>query len=523
MTAESGQERALPESLVDPALSVLLRGRFAAWARLDLEGIVQESGGELERYGLLSLQPGTQAADSVTALHGLVPFDGWPLQLPRVQFAAGIGDLELIPSDGDQMWLLVLDTRATAERERVLFQKGNELDLLRARWAGTAVPDADSELATVLGALDLVVFERGRGELLRPLGGVPPWARAFVAKDEFGLYLEQGDGLTFLDNFLVDAEHHWRPGSRGYLSSGMWSEERAGGGERYLEAIAVRDASGREGLVLQQLGPRYVERQRILQGAREARLDLEALRNEVQKKDVLLHCIVHDLRGPLSSLVGALSLLQRGTLKEDKVQALLDVSMAQARRQDQMIRQVLDVFAVELNELEAFERDPKLAPDLEAVLQGAMRRVLPAFDAAGVELTLRGSGSPSLPVVGRLDRLERIVANLLDNARRYAPESSAVQMLVQAEESDSHARLIIQDRGPGVPPEDQERLFERFAQGSKGRRGVSGLGLYFCRITLNAWGGSIAYKDRPGGGACFEVRLLRAGRSGDLPSALLEE
>ncbi len=495
---------ALPVGLAPRALTLLLRGREAAWAHLDADNRVLGSGGALQRYGLEGLVEGADAVSTEPLLHGLLPLEAGALHLPRVQFPGGPGDLELLPDDGERVWLLVLDSRKVAERERALFQKGNELDLLRARWAGAAVPDGDTEVATVLGALDLVVFEHCADSRMRPLGPLPGWARPFTQEGEDGLELLQGDGLTFLDNFLVDAQRHWGSSGSGYLSSGMWSEPGPAGEERYLEAIAVSDERGRTGLVLQQLGSRYVERQRILQGAREARLDLEALRYEVQKKDVLLHCIVHDLRGPLSSLVGALSLLKRGPLPPEKVEALLDVSLGQARRQDEMIRLVLDVFSAELEELESFERDPALAPDLVTITMDAVRRMLPAFDAAGVQLRFEHT-QETAPVVGRTDRLERILANLLDNALRYAPEGSAVELVLR--KSAEGMQLDVNDRGPGVEPELQGKLFQRFSQGGEQRRGAAGLGLYFCHISLQAWGGAIQYLDRPGGGSTFRIQL----------------
>ena len=496
-----------PSALVPGALDILLRERYPAWARFDAQGIVIASGGDLARYGLDRLKPGMAGGVAVPALHGLLPLEGGGLHLPRMQLAGGWVDLELLPAEGDEVWLLALDVGASAEQERVLYQKGNELDLLRARWAGAPAPDGESEIATILGPLDLAVFERGPSGRLRPIGAVPGWTRSFLVEDESGVHLDRGDGLAFLDNFLIDAEGHWSQAGTGYLSSGMWSETSSSGSDCFYEAIAVRNRGG-SGLVIQQLGSRYVERQRILQGAREARLDLEALRGEVQKKDILLHCIVHDLRGPLSSLVGALSLLKRGRIPEDKMADLLELSLAQARRQDDMIRQVLEVFSAEMNELESIETNPRLAPNLVSVVEDALQRILPAYDAADVKLSLICEPT-FLPIVGRLDRLERIVANLLDNALRYSPPHSEVRLEVE-QVTESMACLTVSDLGPGVPPEFQEKLFQRFSQGRSSQAGSAGLGLYFCHITLAAWGGSIRYRDRQGGGASFDVHLRLA-------------
>ena len=103
-------------------------------------------------------------------------------------------------------------------------------------------------------------------------------------------------------------------------------------------------------------------------------------------------------------------------------------------------------------------------------------------------------------------RLDRVVANLFENALRYSPPESTVTLSL-SDEGDS-ILIRIEDEGPGVPAEVQPRLFEKFAQGGR-KTGSTGLGLYFCRIMIERWGGEIGYQDRAEGGSSFRLRLKK--------------
>ena len=108
--------------------------------------------------------------------------------------------------------------------------------------------------------------------------------------------------------------------------------------------------------------------------------------------------------------------------------------------------------------------------------------------------------------VGELSRLQRVMANLIENAVRYSPAGGAVTIEVAASEAD--VEVAVQDQGPGVAPELRPRLFDKFVQG-RGRTGRIGLGLYFCAMAVRRWGGEIGYATAVQGGARFWLRLAR--------------
>ena len=114
-----------------------------------------------------------------------------------------------------------------------------------------------------------------------------------------------------------------------------------------------------------------------------------------------------------------------------------------------------------------------------------------------------------LPLV-RIDGLliEQVLANLLDNAVEYTPSGTPIEIEARATEKDVIVRVC--DRGPGLPPGTEKRIFEKFfrAQTNETRRGI-GLGLAICRGIIEAHGGGISAGNRPGGGAVLQFTLPR--------------
>jgi len=258
------------------------------------------------------------------------------------------------------------------------------------------------------------------------------------------------------------------------------------------------------------------EREAPLQAARDSRLHFERLQKEIDKKEALLHCIVHDLKGPLAGMLGVLSLMNQHELGVERVHELTELGVSQARKQEAMIAGILDAFASEISALESFETDPARAPDLVRAAENAVAMLRPDFERRGVELALdrvpaneAKEAEPSLRVVGEMRHLERVIANLLENALRHSPARSTVD--VRIERRAASARLVVEDRGPGVAEALREHLFDKFAR-DPATGGTSGLGLYFCRTNVERWGGHIGCEPREGGGARFFFELPVASR-----------
>ncbi|HPF15939.1 MAG TPA: HAMP domain-containing sensor histidine kinase, partial [Planctomycetota bacterium] len=477
----------------------------------------KERGGDWSRFGFESLLPGTVAMDALPFLVGSLPILA-PHALPSVTFGAGVSaDVWVFPVP-DGFGLVAHDVSDRVRQVGRMQQEGYQLSLVNARLTGQGLGSAVRSGEDLLSLLKMAVFECDENGVCSALGTLAPWADPFVepalaGQASTGRTLKQGDGLSFLDNFLEDAQIFWSSGQAGHLASGVWCEALDGGKEACFEALAALDEGGHRNLVIERVDARYAERQGTLQRARQAHLDFETLRGEVQKKEVLLQCIVHDLRAPLANMMGVLSLLKGSGLEPDKVRELLDLALRQAGRQDQMMRDLLEIFAAEVAALQSYDTDPTSAPDLAQVLRERIRERIPAFEQAQLRLELELPATPArLPVAAHADRLDRVLGNLLGNAAQFAPAGTEVRVEASLDLAATPAQVEVRvlDRGQGVPLGEQARLFDRFAQGA-GSAGAAGLGLYFCRNAVTTWGGTCGYRDRAGGGAEFWIRLEYLG------------
>jgi two-component system, OmpR family, sensor histidine kinase KdpD len=240
-----------------------------------------------------------------------------------------------------------------------------------------------------------------------------------------------------------------------------------------------------------------LERARLAEAAAAASLaaERESLRN------TLLASISHDLRTPLSVIAGAASALsQQGARIEESVRVELAFSIeTKAREMTELVGNVLDLMRWQSGQ-NTLRRDWQTVDDL---IGAALRQLEKKVE--GRELTLRlPADLPPIHVDAQL--IVQLFVNLLDNVAKYTPEGSHVTIEAAAE--GDFVRLTVEDDGPGLPPGDPERLFEKFQRGSgEGPVTGVGLGLAICRAIVRAHGGEIRACRRSGGGACFDLTL----------------
>jgi signal transduction histidine kinase len=233
-----------------------------------------------------------------------------------------------------------------------------------------------------------------------------------------------------------------------------------------------------------------------------------------QLKDDLLAMVSHELRNPLSTVLGVLRLLSAGApLADEERQEMLEMADRQARRLRTLIDQLLLAAR--------FERGETSYPSsgAEVVEVDAAELVLQAATEARAghrDHPIRVECDGTLPVRVAPDAILQVLGNLLDNACKYSPEERLVRLL--AERNGTHAVLAVEDDGRGVAPADAERIFERFTQLGEGRGGL-GLGLYIARQLARAQGGDLVLTQaRHAGGARFELLLPLTGRQASQPA-----
>jgi signal transduction histidine kinase len=358
-------------------------------------------------------------------------------------------------------------------------------------------------LGELLSSLQVVALERRGADSFRPLHRPPDWFLD-LCPEATGEDLRLGARFPFLEHFLAEAEEFWRAPGVASLKSGPWRETAPSGREFDLEATAAAPGATPV-LLITALGAEFEERRQQLQRARENRLAHEKLNREIQKKEILLHCIVHDLASPLMGIKAGYYFIDAEKLSAQERQ-FLEIAKGQSERLEKMIREILDAFRAEIASLEAFSADPAAAPDVAACARDVIQGLAPA--CALQQVTLRFDPEPDLTddwvVTGEYSRLERVIANLAENALRHSPPGSTVRVSLSREGGE--VRVAIDDEGPGVAPELAPNLFQKFVRGRRTLR-KAGLGLYFCRITVEHRGGAIGYEPRPAGGSRFWFRL----------------
>ena len=371
---------------------------------------------------------------------------------------------------------------------------------------------ANSIFESFLAGQGYALFEYlGDGDF-RLLGEWPAWcANIWGAQPSGDQLISLGDKSPFLENFLVDAEEFWRTRAPGSANSGNWIERGADGREIPLEASA-RSLDGKRILLLQNLSETFGQQQQWFQTARNSLLEHEKLLQEFQKKEILLHCIVHDLTQPLSAMNGVFNLLDRENLPA-ALRKYVKAGERESQRQELMIRGILEAFSSDLAAQQTRDSSVPEAPDLVACAKQAIEEISPAFRERQIRLSLgpHAGDSRGWRVVGDSSRIDRIFGNLLENAMRYSPKGSTVT--IGLENHDGFVLALVDDEGPGLPPDQRpDQLFALFSKG-KSHAGKAGLGLYFCKITVERWGGAIGAESRKGGGSRFWFRLPRAAQS----------
>jgi len=239
------------------------------------------------------------------------------------------------------------------------------------------------------------------------------------------------------------------------------------------------------------------ERSQLLEQEQLARQQAERAN---RTKDEFLANLSHELRNPLTPILGWAQMLQSGKLKGAAVTTALEVIERSARAQSQLIEDMLDIARITSGKL-ALDSSPI---DLRLVVQGAIDGVQLSADAKNIKIVSQLS---SAAVLGDAARLQQVVWNLLSNAIKFTPAGGRVE--VALESIEHHAQLRVKDTGKGIRAEFLPYIFDRFHQGdsssTKASQGL-GLGLSIVRHLVELHGG-IVQADSPGEGQGTTITL----------------
>lgn len=224
----------------------------------------------------------------------------------------------------------------------------------------------------------------------------------------------------------------------------------------------------------------------------------ESLRQALQTRDEVLAVVSHDLRNPVGTIYSAASLLLDLEVSPEKRRGHLQTVKRSAERMNRLIQDLLDVARLEAGGLSVV---PTRFP-----VQELVREVLSSHrvraEEAGLELRSHFPEDVG-EAWGDRDRFLQAMANLVENALRHTPRGGRVEMSARTDASSGDVHVSVSDSGPGISPEDQKRLFDRFWQVSRKDKLGAGLGLSIAKGIVEAHGGRIWVESREGEGSAF--------------------
>lgn len=238
-----------------------------------------------------------------------------------------------------------------------------------------------------------------------------------------------------------------------------------------------------------------LERVHYVEVAQDALLSMESerLRNSV------LSAISHDLRTPLTAIIGLSSTLKEATAESAEREDLIDSIQEEAFRMNNLVTNLLDMARLQAGKIK-LNRQWQM---LEEVVGSAIRGLERPLSRHHIEVLL----PRDLPLL-EFDAvlIERVLANILDNAAKYTPAGSYIRITAEAKQGEIW--VAVSDDGLGLPDGMEHRIFDKFTRGDpeSAKSGV-GLGLSICRAIVEAHGGRIWASNLPGQGAIFTFAL----------------
>jgi two-component system, OmpR family, phosphate regulon sensor histidine kinase PhoR len=230
--------------------------------------------------------------------------------------------------------------------------------------------------------------------------------------------------------------------------------------------------------------------------------DITDLRRADQVRRDFVANVSHELRTPLTAIKGYAEALLDEPPDSEARERFLEIIHRQATRMERLVKDLLRLARLDAGQ----EIVDSISCDIEGVVTGITADVAPASAAKSLRVTAHVAPDARTLVVDPA-KLHDVLRNLVENAVNYTPDGGAVEIDVSV--VDGMHQLEVRDTGPGIPPEDLSRVFERFyrVDKSRGRPGGTGLGLAIVRHLVELLGGEVRVANRDDGGAVFTVRL----------------
>ncbi len=349
--------------------------------------------------------------------------------------------------------------------------------------------EVEDPKSNVRRLIDAAILSSDDGIHFHAEDGFPDWYPSI-----FGESSDPGKQSPFLAGFIDlvrDSDESERK------KSGLWEEQ-----SRFFEAVAVKQGS-RILLMVECADERHHFEQQILHSSHIHELNRERLQKELELKKVLLECVMHDLANPAAVLLMNLQHIEKKLESGDErsLRAAVERAINQVNRQKQLIQSISEVFGAEANEAREMKWDE--APDLVVLAGEIADEMESAAESRAVSLSLEVSDPGVTRVKADPVYVKRVLVNIVGNALRHSPERGSVGISVGR--NGGFVRCRVSDQGSGFEEEAGDP-FKAFNQGSS-NTGSSGLGLYFSKLAVEMFGGTILAENEKGGGAAVILNL----------------
>jgi signal transduction histidine kinase len=413
-----------------------------------------------------------------------------------------------------------------AEAERLRDELGRRIDVLEAtsraaRALGSSL-DLDAAFAAFVQELrGLLAFDRA-AILLVEGGGARVMATSGLAADT---YSSPGSSLPLSGSILGDVIGEGRTVYREDIADLLYPEEAGllalGIHARVLAPLQLGTRSI-GALALSRTEPSSFHREEIdlvtllgrlvatavqnLRTYEAERATVDELRRLSSLRADFVSLVSHELRSPMAAVIGSARTLQQRwrELRPEQREAFLAVIADETSRLAALVGDVLDTSRIEAGTFAYHFTDVDLVE--------VVRDSVAAAELGQDEVRLTSELPPSLPGVrGDAERLRQLIDNLLSNAIKYS--HSGGEVLVDANAVDGHVIVRVHDKGPGIAPEHQAQIFEKFGRAAGSAKPGTGLGLFLSRSFAEAHGGTLAVESHPGEGATFTLTLPVASQA----------
>ena len=342
-------------------------------------------------------------------------------------------------------------------------------------------------LESAIRTLDLVILTRPSGdpeqvfELKSPS---PPWF-----PDIFGSPASLTERSLFLEDFCQGAAQDCWQGESELEKSAPWQEDLSEGNILHFEATATQEAE-QDILLITNVTERHQQDQVYLQSAHESLLNQRKISKEREKKEILLDCIVRELGSPLSTILMNVQFAKTQSERPELREAL-ERAETQAERQRNLIHAVSHLFQAELNPLASTNFEEK-AISLSQLAQTVVENYRPTANQKDISISLRTSDD-ALFVSATETHLQRVFQNLLEFTLSNSPAKQSIS--IELTQKNTSIQASFTNQATPISSEEQSALLHPFTcPNPNSPESPPALHLYFCRMMIEVWGGSIGIK-----------------------------